>query len=56
MKRLAVLDKGWVQLEESMGDDAVIRGARVCFDSYPDELARTFLDQAGIELVVWNHE
>jgi dCMP deaminase len=28
----------------------------ICFDSYPDELARSFLEQASIELVVWNHE
>jgi dCMP deaminase len=28
----------------------------VCFDSYPDELARSFLEQAGIELVIWGHE
>ncbi len=28
----------------------------ICFDSYPDELARSFLEQAGIELIVWNHE
>ena len=28
----------------------------ICFDSYPDELARSFLEQAGIKLVVWNHE
>jgi dCMP deaminase len=28
----------------------------ICFDSYPDELARSFLEQAGIELVMWNHE
>jgi len=26
----------------------------ICFDSYPDELARSFLEQAGIELKVWN--
>lgn len=25
----------------------------VAFDSYPDELARSFLEQAGIELVLW---
>jgi len=30
----AVLDKGWVQLEEMMGgDEAVIRGARICYQS-----------------------
>ncbi len=28
----------------------------VCHDSYPDDLARAFLEQAGIELVVWNHD
>jgi len=28
----------------------------ICFDSYPDELARSFLEKAGIELVMWNHE
>lgn len=28
----------------------------ICFDSYPDELARSFLEQAGTVLVVWNHE
>ena len=34
MKRVAVLDKGWVQLEECMGgDQAVIRGARICYQS-----------------------
>ncbi len=34
MKRIAVLDKGWVQLEEFMGGDAaVIRGARICYGS-----------------------
>lgn len=32
--RLPVLDKGWVQLEEHMGGDAaVIRGARICYQS-----------------------
>ena len=32
MRRIAVLDKGWLQLEERMsGDAAVIRGARVCY-------------------------
>lgn len=34
MKRVNVLDKGWVQLEECMGGDAaVIRGARICYQS-----------------------
>jgi len=27
----------------------------ICFDSYPDEMARSFLEKAGIELVMWNH-
>jgi len=44
MKQLQVLDKGWVQLEESMGGDAaVIRGARICYGSEssgPDADAR----------------
>lgn len=32
--RQPVLDKGWVQLEECMGGDAaVIRGARICYQS-----------------------
>jgi thymidylate synthase (FAD) len=32
--RLPVLDKGWIQLEEWMGGDAaVIRGARICYQS-----------------------
>ena len=32
--RQSVLDKGWVQLEEQMGGDAaVIRGARICYQS-----------------------
>ncbi|MFP3896595.1 MAG: FAD-dependent thymidylate synthase [Anaerolineales bacterium] len=32
--RKPVLDKGWVQLEEFMGGDrAVIRGARICYQS-----------------------
>lgn len=32
--RKEVLDKGWVQLEEFMGgDQAVIRGARICYQS-----------------------
>jgi thymidylate synthase (FAD) len=35
MKRIPVLDKGWVQLEECMGgDEAVIRGARICYQSH----------------------
>ena len=34
MRRIGVLDKGWLQLEECMGGDAaVIRGARVCYQS-----------------------
>jgi len=34
MKRIQVLDKGWVQLEDCMGgDEAVIRGARICYQS-----------------------
>lgn len=34
MKQLQVLDKGWMQLEECMGgDEAVIRGARICYQS-----------------------
>lgn len=44
MKRVQVLGKGWVQLEESMGGDAaVIRGARICYGSEartPDADAR----------------
>jgi len=28
----------------------------VCHHSYPDELARSFLQQAGIEVVLWNGE
>ena len=32
--RRQVLDRGWLQLEECMGgDDAVIRGARICYQS-----------------------
>jgi thymidylate synthase (FAD) len=32
--RIAVLDRGWVQLEDLMGgDDAVVRGARICYQS-----------------------
>jgi len=32
--RKSVLDKGWVQLEDLMGgDEAVIRGARICYQS-----------------------
>jgi thymidylate synthase (FAD) len=34
IRRIAVLDKGWVQLEDHMGgDEAVIRGARICYQS-----------------------
>ncbi len=34
MRRIQVLDKGWVQLEECLGgDEAVIRGARICYQS-----------------------
>ncbi|MHB0857025.1 MAG: FAD-dependent thymidylate synthase [Anaerolineae bacterium] len=34
MLKQAVLDKGWVQLEDLMGgDDAVVRGARICYQS-----------------------
>jgi thymidylate synthase (FAD) len=34
MKRIQVLDKGWVQLEDCMGGDAaVIRAARICYQS-----------------------
>ncbi|MBM4429432.1 MAG: FAD-dependent thymidylate synthase [Chloroflexi bacterium] len=34
MTRVNVLDRGWVQLEECMGGDAaVIRGARICYQS-----------------------
>ena len=33
-ERVAVLDKGWVQVEETMGgDDAMVRGARICYHS-----------------------
>lgn len=33
-QRLAVLDKGYIELEEMMGgDQAVIRGARICYQS-----------------------
>ncbi len=33
-KRLRVLDQGWVQMEDCMGgDDAVVRGARICYQS-----------------------
>ena len=33
-RRIGVLDKGWVQLEDCMGgDQAVIRGARICYQS-----------------------
>ncbi len=35
MRRISVLDKGWVQLEECLGgDEAVIRGARICYQSH----------------------
>jgi thymidylate synthase (FAD) len=35
MRRIQVLDKGWVQLEECLGgDEAVIRGARICYQSH----------------------
>ena len=27
----------------------------ICYDSYPDPLARSFLEQAGIQLVEWEH-
>ena len=27
----------------------------ICYDAYPDPLARDFLHQAGIELVEWEH-
>ncbi len=34
--RRNVLDKGWVELEEQMGGDAaVVRGARICYQSTP---------------------
>jgi thymidylate synthase (FAD) len=34
MRRVDVLDRGWVQLEDCMGgDEAVIRGARICYKS-----------------------
>ena len=33
----AVLDKGWLQLEDYMGgDEAVVRGARICYQSTSD--------------------
>lgn len=36
MDKHDVLDKGWVQLEEMMGGDAaVVRGARICYQSTP---------------------
>lgn len=36
MQKRDVLDKGWVQIEEQMGGDAaVIRGARICYQSTP---------------------
>ncbi len=28
----------------------------ICYDSYPDPLARSFLEQAGIQLVEWEHD
>lgn len=35
MKRISILDKGWVQLEECLGgDEAVVRGARICYQSH----------------------
>ncbi len=44
--RTTVLDKGWMQLEEMMGGDAaVIRGARICYQS----TARS--EQADIRLI-----
>jgi len=34
MKRIQVLDRGWVQLEDCMGGDAaVIHAARICYQS-----------------------
>ncbi len=34
VQTINVLDKGWVNLEDQMGgDDAVIRGARICYQS-----------------------
>jgi len=34
MRTIAVLDKGWIRLEDAMGGDAaVIRGARICYQS-----------------------
>jgi len=34
LQKVAVLDKGWIQLEDLMGgDEAVIRGARICYQS-----------------------
>ena len=44
--RKTVLDKGWMQLEEMMGGDAaVIRGARICYQS----TARS--EQADVRLI-----
>jgi len=35
MRRISILDKGWVQLEECLGgDEAVVRGARICYQSH----------------------
>jgi len=43
---IPVLDKGWVKLEEHMGDDAaVIRAARICYQSSSKS------DEADIRLV-----
>lgn len=28
----------------------------ICYDSYPDPLARSFLEQAGIQLIEWEHD
>ncbi len=36
LRRVNILDKGWVQLEECLGgDEAVVRGARICYQSRP---------------------
>jgi thymidylate synthase (FAD) len=52
MQRVDVLDKGWVQLEDMMGGDAaVIRGARICYQSQgksPDA------DQRLIRRLMWS--
>ncbi|HNT05962.1 MAG TPA: FAD-dependent thymidylate synthase [Anaerolineae bacterium] len=46
MERLAVLNHGWVQLEEMMGGDAaVIRGARICYQSEARD------DEADVRLI-----